>query len=112
MHSNSIILSDVEYQRRVDEEVQRRMQALGQNINQYASTIQNVQNQQNNNNNLNINIHVRDFDDESDLDTHLTTEFKIACIIEKNLPKLYLPQLILQHLGFSRVERDIRKCQL
>lgn len=50
------------------------------NVQQRANAIQN--------NTVNININIRDFEDVSQLDTHIPDDFKISCLLEKNIPKL------------------------
>lgn len=39
-------------------------------------------------NNITVNVNIRDFEDEAGLDSHVTTSFKLGCMLEKNIPKL------------------------
>lgn len=55
---------------------------------QQANVINNNNVQNNVQNNLTVNITLRDFEDETNLASHLSDEFKIGCLIEKNIPKL------------------------
>lgn len=54
-------------------------------------TVQQNSNQINNRcnvTNVTVNFNIRDFDDESGLDTHIGIDFKLKCLLEKNIPKL------------------------
>lgn len=74
-------------QARVEQEVERRLAGASTSNTQNANTI----NSHNNNNNtvhMNFNFQVKGFEPDLGWGDHLTDDFKTACLMEMNFPKL------------------------